>query len=260
MRLKDRTATGRAHAWLRGGRGALFLSCSRGPARRYSPGTIMGVRRVAKAQKESDWLEGGDAAKPDALTADDMRQLGDTVDKGRGCIVTKSLLSKLTGWNTKQIDKWVRAGLPVHSRGSSTKRWEFNTAEVIKWVRARDITDAAKTGDAPDGGPSEFDIAKTREKEAHARQRELEVAQKEGRLIDVAVVESWVSKKFGDFRARILQIVPGLIAFTAEQRDEVKAAITAALAELSGVPHVESGTDRPSDDFDSGDGDEEIIS
>jgi hypothetical protein len=104
--------------------------------------------------------------------------------------------------------------------------------------------------DDPEAG--NFDIAKTRDKEAQARLRELQIAEKEDELVPVADVELWAAQKYGVVRSRFLAVesqVPGL---TDDQKDALRVAIADAFADVSGFSN-ENGVSDVDDDSEEGD-------
>ena len=142
------------------------------------------------------------------------------------------------------------------SKGTRKQGWKINTADFFGWYVARKV---AEVTDDPDAGS--FDIAKTRDKEAQARLRELQIAEKEDSLIPVDEVVAYVGNMLGVVRSRFLAVESQVIGLTPEQKDALKEAIADAFADVSGDKREdwtddESGDDdlteaEAGDDFDS---------
>lgn len=168
------------------------------------------------------------------------------VQPSRGMLVNKSELSKFCGLAPMTLDKLFADGAPYVSKGSRKQGWKVNTADFFGWYVARKI---AEVTDDPDAGS--FDIAKTRDKEAQARLRELQIAEKEGTLIPVDEVVAFVGDMLGVVRSRFLAVESQVIGLTPEQKDAMKTAIADAFADVSGDKREDWTDDEPSDNDDS---------
>jgi len=170
--------------------------------------------------EDDDWLEGGiDAEEPETEEAAPVR----------GEIVSKVRMGAILGIARMTMDRIVKDGCPVVTRGNrSGQIWKLNTAAVIDWLRKRDVALATGHPDA-----ASFDVAKLRDKEAQARLRELQIAEREGALVESAKVIDWIKRSFGDVRSRVLAIESQVAGLTDEQRDQLKTALHDALGDLS---------------------------
>ncbi|MCK1668632.1 terminase small subunit [Bradyrhizobium sp. 153] len=164
----------------------------------------------------------------------------------RGMLVNKSELAKFCGLAPMTLDKLFADGAPFVSKGSRKIGWKINTAEFFGWYVARKVHEA--TGDEDSGS---FDIAKTRDKEAQARLRELQIAEKESTLIPVDEVVAYVGDMLGVVRSRFLAVESQVIGLTPEQKDAMKVAIADAFADVSGDKREDWTDDEPSSDDDS---------
>lgn len=187
--------------------------------------------------EDNDWLEGG-AAEERA--------------PGKGVLVNKSRLGELTGLSQATIDRALADGAPFVSKGTRKQGWRINVADFFEWYWRRKVE--LVTGDGESGG---FEAAKTRDKQAQAEQRELELAVRRGELQETMKVVAFIGQKFGDMRSRALALpaqVPGL---SEEQRDELNGAIHDLLSDVSGTrvedwkPNVETDSSGDGEESDS---------
>lgn len=187
-----------------------------------------------------DWLEGGDATEnEEPLSA-------------RGENVPKLRMVEILGCARATFDAMIKDGCPFVAKGGRAgQRWIVNTAEVIEWLRRRDVALAT-------GNPSaaNLDQAKHRDKEAQARLREIQIAQKEGELLPVATFISWAKKKFADIRARIQSFESQLTGITNEQSEQIQQAVQDLLKDLSERSAEGWNEDGDGSDSMAGDGDE----
>jgi phage terminase Nu1 subunit (DNA packaging protein) len=164
-----------------------------------------------------DWLEGEGESSAVA---------------SKGEVVTKSRLSAIVGKAQATLDKMIADGAPVMSRGARREGWKIDTAAFIDWMVKRAVGIA--TGDPDAAG---FDSAKRRDKEAQARMREFDLAERAKETINRADAIAIYTEHVGEFRKRLFEMpdqVPGL---TDDQRVELEAAIDGALGEFSGLPN-----------------------
>lgn len=197
-------------------------------------------------------FEGDDAAEEATERAEKRAEAHSTY---HGVVFTKNKLAKVIGMAPMTLEKMIRDGMPVKAKGSRTTAWEMNSADCIDWLRKRDIQLA--TGDEE---ALSFDAAKRRDKEAQAKLRELQIGEREGKLIEVTRVVDYMGKMLGAVRSRIFAVrgqVPGL---TAEQEDQLNDALVDALTELSGDTaddwlEGDVGTEEDFEGDDGGDGD-----
>src|SRR5262245_50421826 len=163
------------------------------------------------------------------LEPDEPRQ-----QTARGFVVNKSTLAKWTGLSPMTIDKLLADGGPIISKGTRKQGWQINTADLFDWHWRRKV---AEVTDEPDAGS--FTIAKLRDKESQTRLRDLQIAKLEGELVPIADVEHWAAEKYGVVRSRILVVGSQVPDLTDNQKDALRAAISDALADLSGYREIE---------------------
>jgi terminase small subunit / prophage DNA-packing protein len=127
------------------------------------------------------------------------------------------------------IDRWVKDGMPVVTRGSRGVEWVFDLAEVIRWRIERATADA--NADAPD------DIAQIEKRTAQAKMltAELELAKKKGEVAPVRDFERAQAKVFAQIRANVMNVpqrcVIQLLGETDETifKDKLRKELTLAL-------------------------------
>ncbi|WP_027521754.1 terminase small subunit [Bradyrhizobium sp. Ec3.3] len=180
-------------------------------------------------------------------SADDFEfEPDDAAQPSRGMLVNKSELSKFCGLSQPTLDKLFADGAPYVSKGTRKQGWKINTADFFGWYVARKVSEVT---DDPDAGS--FDSAKTRDKEAQARLRELQIAEKESTLIPVDEVVAYVGNMLGVVRSRFLAVESQVIGLTPEQKDALKEAVADAFADVSGDKREDWTDDESSDDDDS---------
>lgn len=117
----------------------------------------------------------------------------ETTDDNR-VLVSSAKLADIMHISTKTLNVWEKQGCPKEKRGW----WDIKA--VIGW-RGREI---GVQGGA-DGLAAKL-TADTRLKEAKAKMAELELQQKSGELVPLALVEQVVGEKFADIRTSMLSI------------------------------------------------------
>lgn len=147
----------------------------------------------------------------------------------KGEVVTKSKLARLTGLADATIDRAIADGAPIVGKGTRRQSYQINTADFFGWFWRRKVAEATNDPDA-----MSFNTAKRRDKEAQARLRELQIAERERELIPVDEVVTFISDKFGVVRSRFLAVESQVTGLTEEQRCVLKAAIVDAFADVSG--------------------------
>lgn len=148
-------------------------------------------RPQAKPKADSPVLKDVQTAKPKERQKNNKR-IEETED-GR-IIVSTSTLADIMHVSTNTVGTWERQGCPKEKRG-----W-YDIKAVIGW-RGREI--------GVQGGPNTLAqklTADTRLKEAKAKMAELELQQKSGELVPLALVEQVVGEKFASIRVSMLAI------------------------------------------------------
>lgn len=176
---------------------------------------------------EDDWLEGGEGAEESSADAD--------VDSGRtkGEVVTKARLAVLVGKAPMTIDRMMAEGAPCIERGSKRSGWKINTAAFVDWMVRRAVM--AATGNTETMG---MDAAKRRDKEAQARMREFDLAERERQTISRVDAIEIYTDHVGEFRKRLFEMPGQVPDLSHEQRAAMETALNAALVEFSGLPEA----------------------
>ena len=124
-------------------------------------------------------------------------------------LLSTSKIAEIMHVSVKTIGVWERQGCPKEKRG-----W-YDIAAVIKW-RGREI---GVQGGA-DGLSAKLE-ADTKLKQAKAKMAELELQQKSGELVPLALVEQVVGEKFADIRTSMLSIGDLILAEMYSQYPEL---------------------------------------
>ena len=148
-------------------------------------------RPQAKPKADSPVLKDVQTAKPKERPKNN-KHIEETED-GR-ILVSTATLADIMHVSTNTVGTWERQGCPKEKRG-----W-YDIKAVIGW-RGREI---GVQGGA-DGLAAKL-TADTRLKEAKAKMAELELQQKSGELVPLALVEQVVGEKFADIRTSMLSI------------------------------------------------------
>lgn len=168
--------------------------------------------------EEDDWLEGGEG--------DGFNEV--TPGAGKGILVTKSYLGKFLGIAPKTLDKLFKAGAPVEKKGNRKEGWKINSALFSAWKERRAVEIA--TGNAEAG---DFDAAKTREKEAQARLKEIQIEERLGNVVTIDEVTALYAEELTVLRSRLLAI-PNRVGHDAAIQDAIRIEIIDALADITG--------------------------
>lgn len=166
-----------------------------------------------------------------------------------GRIVNQRELAELLGVSNNTLAAWRSEGMPclatADKKGQAAK---YDTEQVFEWARAR----AANTGD-PEGIDAKYEQARLTQ--AKADNEALDVAKKEGSLIEAAAVEIVWDRLLSNFRARLLSLPSALadeLVALSDPRDiqaVLKTAIHQALEELASTDADEICAD-PEENFD----------
>jgi phage terminase Nu1 subunit (DNA packaging protein) len=143
------------------------------------------------------------------------------------------------------VDKWVREGCPVRTRGRKGIEWAFYLPDVIEWFAKRKA-DAAG-GDAK---ATEEEL-KRRKLEAETGKAELEFAKARGEVAPVREFERATAKLMAAIRANVMNVPARAVLQLLGETDEttfkqtLRAELTLALEQSAQI------------DFDLDDDDEE---
>lgn len=172
---------------------------------------------------EDDWLEGG----TDESMSRDI-DMDEAAAPSKGEVVTKSRLAVIVGKAPMTIDRMVKDGGPVLSRGSRKMGWRINTAAWVDWMITRAV--ALATGEADTG----MDAAKTRSAEAQARIKEHEAARLDRETILRSEAVTIYMEHVAEFRKRLLEVESQMPDLSVTQRAALRSLIDQAMAEFSG--------------------------
>lgn len=172
------------------------------------------------ADDTDDWLEGGASELP----------------ARKGELMTKSRLSNVLGYASVTVDKYIKEGAPVESRGSRRIGFRINSADFNQWALRYNVAEATGGGELQG-----FDAAKTREKAAAARLKEIQIDERTGQLVEIGEVTKVYERELGILRASLLAI-PSRVGCSREIQDAIRDEIIQALTEITGEDkqHAES--------------------
>ena len=183
------------------------------------------------------------------INEDDSWLEGDDDGDARGEVLTKTRLASLIGASPQTIAKYVADGAPVENIGASRREgWRINSVAFFRWWK-RYLQQAMLLDEDATG----LEIAQLRDKEAQTRLRELQIAEREGSLVPVSVVLSFIGKKFGDARSRMLAVRSQVTGLNDDQKEQLDAAIRDAMMESSGDQMTEWINAAAPDECDSED-------
>jgi len=115
--------------------------------------------------------------------------------------VSKTDLATYLGVHLTSITTWVRNGCPYVVKGSVNKPWVFNTADVIDWRQDRAVQKAL--GDTK---LLDIDEGRRRKVAAEAGLAELELAQKQGEVVEIDSICAAVADDYSNVRAKLLSL------------------------------------------------------
>lgn len=148
---------------------------------------------------------------------------------------TKSRLANIIGISPLTMDRYIREGMPIKSRGFKRMGWVINSADSIQWIRKRDVQNAN-----PTKGSGGIDQAKLRREEANARKAELDVEHREKNSISTVDAAALVEEQLAIARSLLLSMQGRLAAAVVGIEDQgeiesiVRREVHAVMAEISG--------------------------
>lgn len=148
--------------------------------------------------------------------------------------VGKGELAELLDVSDTTVDRWIRRGCPVHTKGGRGRAYTFDLGAVFEWRLAheRDLADQARK-------VVKIDDERARKLAAERELAEIELARVRGELVPVDLVAERVTDEYERIRARLeavaSKVAPRVAATKSRNvcRDIVRAEIRAALEELS---------------------------
>lgn len=103
--------------------------------------------------------------------------------------LTQSEVSEAIGYSTRQIQNWLKAGLPSAGEGHGRR---FQLPTVVRWLIEFKLRDTAK---------GKLEVAQTRRAQAEAERAELRLRRERGELVPVADFEGEVNHIVGTLSA-----------------------------------------------------------
>jgi phage terminase Nu1 subunit (DNA packaging protein) len=117
-------------------------------------------------------------------------------------VVTAGRFGDIVGVHHNTVGSWLKEGLPAVRRG---RRTDVDLAAGVQWIRARDRRELeAQLEELRQGRNAE--ASKAAKIAAEARLRELDVAERQGRLIPADEVESRWSQMVVSFREAVMAV------------------------------------------------------
>lgn len=171
---------------------------------------------------------------PDDLDSPDAFE---GLPKPRGEIKSRTGLAKSLGKDVKTVDKMIRDGMPVFERGDAATRTahQIDLGAAWDWAiqRAREEERDSSGGSKVGEGEEAYDEEKTRDKAAQASIRELDLAEREGELVDRATVIRFENERAELFRSQANALHTQVPDLTPDQRDALRLAVNAMLESIS---------------------------
>lgn len=166
-----------------------------------------------------------------------------------GVKLNRSGLAEHMDVSLPTIDRWVKDGMPVVTRGSRGVEWAFDLAEVISWYTRRQV-DAA--GGAVD------DLAEIEKRTARAKMEQAELALADARKLVAPIREFERAQAaiFAEIRTNVMnvpqRVVVQLLGCTdeVEFKQKLRAELTLAL-EAAATAQLVLDDDETEDDGDN---------
>jgi len=132
-------------------------------------------------------------------------------------------LSALFSVHRTTIDNWIKEGLPVEKGGPAGNVLQVPLKVAVQWARDRDLAKhkaaLAQLRQESDGE----ETAKARKLAADARMRELDLAEREAKLVDVAQVEDAWQQQVAAVREALMTLAAEAVqAGLVQPQDEGK--------------------------------------
>jgi len=137
--------------------------------------------------------------------------------------VSTDELAELMGTHPWQVRDWMKAGCPVHKRGTGGRGKDganqFVLKDVVGWLKDRALKAALKSSDHEIVSSEE---AKRRKLAAEAALQEIELAKAKELVIDVQAVEQDLSNRFAELRSNIRKIPERVAIRLVAENDETE--------------------------------------
>jgi len=122
-------------------------------------------------------------------------------------------LSDLLGVTTHRVNQWVREGAPVKEKGFRGRSHVFDSKEFLKW-RDRIVADNAER--------LTLEEARLKKLSAEAAIQELELAKRQGAVVDLEEIEQDLINKMTLLRTGMRAIPERVVLQLIGLKDEVK--------------------------------------
>lgn len=162
-------------------------------------------------------------------------------------LVNVPTFADILGVTQYTVKTYIAQGMPAGSSTGSGKKREFDSGLAIQWLIDQKVAEVAPTDDEQESA----DEADRRRKIANASLIELELAQKRGDLIPMAVAENVIDRAFGLVATQLDGLAGRLAAELAAVSDaavirqvlfdETRRIRAAAAAELANRAIVQTG-------------------
>jgi phage terminase Nu1 subunit (DNA packaging protein) len=133
-------------------------------------------------------------------------------------VATTETLAEMLGVHKGTVMNWVKGGMPIYEKGGPGKANVFKVKDVIDWLKQRAVYDAT-------GGSVELmtaDEAKRRKMAAEAGLQEIELAKKQGLVVELDELERDLSNKFAELRSNMRMIPSRVSMQVLGEPDETK--------------------------------------
>lgn len=123
-------------------------------------------------------------------------------------------LAEMFDVHRSTISQWIKAGLPIFERGTTGRAHKFKVADVIHWRNKRAVEAATGNTDLMTA-----DEAKRRKLTAEAGLQEIELAMKQGKVVEIESVYQDKCNENAELRSSMLNI-PNRCAMQCVGEDE----------------------------------------
>jgi len=123
-------------------------------------------------------------------------------------------LAELFDVHKATIGQWLKAGMPIVERGTGGKAHKFKVADCIHWRNKRAVEAATGNTDLMTA-----DEAKRRKLSAEAGLQEIELAMKQGKVVEIESVYQDKCNENAELRTNMMNI-PNRIAMQCVGEDE----------------------------------------
>ena len=166
-------------------------------------------------------------------------------------ITNRQGIAEAMGVSLPTIDKWVREGCPVKTRGRKGIQWEFSVPDVVAWWGSRERDAVAGDDRATE------DELKRRRLVAETGRAELDFARARGEVAPVREFERAQSRMMAAIRTNVMNVAQRAVLQLLGETDEarfkqaLRAELTLALEQSA---QVEFDLDAEGEDEDEGGG------